>query len=256
MAKDTVGYELIATAEDATKKSNPFSVADQFGQFADGQGPSGQDDPGTTQVSTIVNGAAGNNLGITVDATIPIRLDLCGGGNQVGSGTVFEVVESTGDPQTTSTSPARFSSLLSSTPPEALLRTICASGRETSRSTPARERTTACRTLRPLPSRHPCRGRRRVAVRSQTTPTTSTRASTGATCSMRAHPEPTRRRRSRTALVREPRSSYPRTRPAPATSCSSLRPVAVGRRGRLEVADSNTHRSLSSPAVAGELRPS
>ena len=103
VAKDTVGYELIATAEDATKNSNPFIVADQFGQFANGQGPSGQDDPGTTQVSTIVNGAAGNNLGITVDATIPIRLDLCGGGTQVGSGTVFEVVESTGDPQPTFT---------------------------------------------------------------------------------------------------------------------------------------------------------
>jgi len=101
VSHDAVGYKLHATAGAASADSASFNVGDQYASFNNGNGPSGQDDPGTTQTSTIVNGAAGNNLGITVDATIPIRLDLCGGGNQVGSGTVFEVVETTGSPQPT-----------------------------------------------------------------------------------------------------------------------------------------------------------
>jgi hypothetical protein len=103
VSHDAVGYKLHATAGDASADSNAFNVGDQYGQFNDGNGPSGSDDPGTTETSTIVNGSAGNNLGLTVDATIPIRLDLCTGlQTQVGSGTVFEVVKSApNDPQPT-----------------------------------------------------------------------------------------------------------------------------------------------------------
>jgi hypothetical protein len=102
VSQDAVGFTLNATAGSATTSSNSFNVGDQYHSFNNGNGPSGSDDPGTTQVSTIVNGSADNNLGITVDATIPIRIDLCGGGTQVGSGTVFEVVKSApGDPKPT-----------------------------------------------------------------------------------------------------------------------------------------------------------
>ena len=101
VSKDTVGYKLHATAGDASVDSGSFNVADQFGQFNNGQGPNGSDDQGTS-TSTTVNGISnGTNLGITVDQTIPINLALCGGGTQVGSGTVFEVVAPSSSSQPT-----------------------------------------------------------------------------------------------------------------------------------------------------------
>jgi hypothetical protein len=103
VSHDAVGYRLVATAGSATANSDVFNVGDAYGQFPNGQGPSGSDDPGTTLTDTIVNGSAGNNLALAVDSTIPIRLDLCGGLQaQVGSGTAFEAVKTTpNDPQPT-----------------------------------------------------------------------------------------------------------------------------------------------------------
>jgi hypothetical protein len=103
VSHDALGYQLVATAGSATASSGSFNVGDQYGQFNNGSGPSGQDDPGTTLTNTVVNGSNGNNLALAVDGSIPIRLDLCGGlQTQVGSGTVFEAVKTqTGDPQPT-----------------------------------------------------------------------------------------------------------------------------------------------------------
>ena len=102
VSQDDVGYKLRATAGVASEDSRSFNVGDQYGQFDDGFGPTGKDDLLTTETKTIVNNSAGQNLAITVDEDIPIRLDLCGGlHNQVGSGTVFEVVDSTGGAQPT-----------------------------------------------------------------------------------------------------------------------------------------------------------
>jgi hypothetical protein len=106
---DAVGYQLVASSPapplpaSATANSSSFNVGDAYGQFANGNGPSGQDDPGTTQTNTIVNGSNNNNLALAVDGTIPVRLDLCGGlATPVGSGTVFEAVKTQNDnPQPT-----------------------------------------------------------------------------------------------------------------------------------------------------------
>jgi hypothetical protein len=98
VSHDAVGYQLHAEAGDASVDSAFFNVGDQYGQFNNGSGPSGQDDPGTTLTSTIVNGSFGNNLALAVDETIPLRLDLCAGlPTPVGSGTVFEAVKTQSD---------------------------------------------------------------------------------------------------------------------------------------------------------------
>jgi hypothetical protein len=94
VSQDTVGYRLAATAGDATGNSDFFNVGDDYGQFGNGNGPRGQDNPGTTLTATSVNGVNNNNLALTVDGGIPVRLDLCGGlQDAVGSGTVFEAVK-------------------------------------------------------------------------------------------------------------------------------------------------------------------
>ena len=93
MNADSVGYTLAASGS-PNASSRAFSVADALANCPPSCSPGGRDDAGTTVASTTVNGQiSGNQVGVAVDNTVPIRFDLCGGPTtQVGSGMVFEAV--------------------------------------------------------------------------------------------------------------------------------------------------------------------
>jgi hypothetical protein len=91
--KDSVGYTLVAMGSPSAN-SNAFNVADQIADCSHGPcNPSGSDGAGTS-TNTTLNGFTGK-AAVAVDPTIGVRFDLCGGlQQQVGSGTVFETVDS------------------------------------------------------------------------------------------------------------------------------------------------------------------